>query len=108
MPKAIEYHRFNVDAIWSALASIDSTISSVNKLKNNGASLLFFFLYFSFTFLSDLFCFRSLCQRVVLLNLLDIKVNPNCLLFSERERERENESLKSSREGVVGWCDGAG
>ena len=39
-------------------------------------------------------------------------MNPNCLLFSEREREREsereNESLKSSREGVVGWCDGAG
>ena len=40
-------------------------------------------------------------------------MNPNCLLFSEREREREracereNESLKSSREGVVGWCDGA-
>ena len=37
-------------------------------------------------------------------------MNPNCLLFSqrERERERENESPKSSREGVVGWCDGAG
>ena len=26
----------------------------------------------------------------------------------ERERERENESPKSIREGVVGWCDGAG
>ena len=38
------------------------------------------------------------------MNLLDIKVNPNCLLFSQREREREkkNESPKSSREGVVG------
>ena len=39
-------------------------------------------------------------------------MNPNCLLFSQRERkresERENESPKSSREGVVGWCDGAG
>ena len=44
------------------------------------------------------------------MNLLDIKVNPNCLLFSqrERERERENESPKSSREGVVWWCDGDG
>ena len=64
----------------------------------------------SFTFLSNLFCFRSLCERVVLLNLLDIKVNPNCLLFSEREREREreDEAPKSSREGIVGWCDSAG
>ena len=39
-------------------------------------------------------------------------MNPNCLLFlereRERERERENEPPKSSREGVVGWCDGAG
>ena len=40
-------------------------------------------------------------------------MNPNCLLFSERERERErerekDESSKSSREGMVGWCDGAG
>ena len=35
-------------------------------------------------------------------------MNPNCLLFLQRERER-NESPKSSREGVaggrvVGWC----
>ena len=29
-------------------------------------------------------------------------MNPNNLLFSKRERERE--SLKSTREGVVGWC----
>ena len=42
------------------------------------------------------------------MNLLDITVNPNCLLFFHRERERENESPKSSREGVVGLCDGAG
>ena len=40
-------------------------------------------------------------------------MNPNCLIFHrererERESERENESPKSSREGVVGWCDGAG
>ena len=63
--------------------------------------LLFSFLHFSFTFLSNLFCFRSLCQRVVLLNLLDIKVNPNCLLFSQRER-------MSRRSPVVrGWSGGA-
>ena len=44
-------------------------------------------------------------------------MNPNCLIFHrerererqrDRESERENESPKSSREGVVGWCDGAG
>ena len=40
------------------------------------------------------------------MNFLDIKVNPNSLLFSERERERERESSKSSREGVVRFCDG--
>ena len=66
--------------------------------------LLFFspsFTFLSFTFLFNLFCISSLCQRVVLLNFLDIKVNPNSLLFSqrERERERERESSKSSREG---------
>ena len=47
-------------------------------------------------------------------------MNPNCLLFSQRARERERErerqsekewererkSPRSSREGVVGWCDG--
>ena len=45
------------------------------------------------------------------MNVLDIKVNTDCLSFSqrerERERERENESPKSSREGVGGvvrWC----
>ena len=31
-------------------------------------------------------------------------MNPNNLLFSEGERE----SSKSSREGMVLWCDGAG
>ena len=39
-------------------------------------------------------------------------MNPNCILFSQRERERERErenerereSPKSSREGVVRWC----
>ena len=79
------------------------SISSVNM------SLLSFFP--SFTFLFNLFCFSSLCQKVVLLNLLDTKVNSKCSLFSERERERERE--RESRRspvvrGVVGWCDGAG
>ena len=54
--------------------------------------------------------FSSICQRVILFNLLDTKVNPNCLLFSQRERQRERESPKSNHERgrVVGWCDGAG
>ena len=30
------------------------------------------------------------------------------IFHRERERERERESPKPSREGVVGWCDGAG
>ena len=62
----------------------NSTISSVNKLKQYDASLLFSpsFTFLSFTFLFNFF--SSLCQirqRVVLLNLLDTKVNPNCVLF---------------------------
>ena len=41
------------------------------------------------------------------LNLLEARVNPNYLKFSQRdrERERERESPKSSREG--GWSGGA-
>ena len=60
----------------------------------------------SFTFLFNLF-FKfmcQICQRVALLNLLDTKVNPYCLLFHrERERVRENR-----RNPVVrGWSGGA-
>ena len=62
-------------------------------------SLLSFFP--SFVFLFNLFCLSSLCQRVVLLNLLDIKVNSKCSLFSERERERESRRSPIMR-GVVG------
>ena len=59
----------------------NSTISSVNKLKQYD-----FFSLLSLFFLSLFFliCFLSLCQirqRVILLNLLDTKVNPNCILF---------------------------
>ena len=43
----------------------------------------------------------QICQRVALLNLLDTKVNPNCLLF-HRERERENRRNPVVR--VVRWC----
>ena len=64
----------------------NSTISSVKKLKTICAS--FFFPSFSFTFLFNLFCFSRLCQRVILLNFLDIKVNPDSFLFSQRESER--------------------
>ena len=100
----------------------NSTISSVNKLKTiwHFSPFSHSFTFLSFTYLFYLFCFLSLCQRVVLLNLLDTKMNPNCLLFSQRARERERErervgergrgrkSPKSSRDGVVGWGDGAG
>ena len=64
------------------------------------------FTFLSFTFLFNLFFkfMSQICQRVALLNLLDTKVNPNCLLFHrERERERENR-----RNPVVrGWSGGA-
>ena len=62
----------------------------------------FSYFQFSFTFF-NLFCFSSLCQGVVLLNFLDTKANLSSLLFSQRERERE--SPKSNREGVVGLCE---
>ena len=81
----------------------NSAISPVNKLKNNMALLSFFpsFTCLSFTFLFNLFCFSSLCQRVVLLNFLNIKVNPNSLLFSQRESRRS----PVVRGGwAVRWC----
>ena len=61
----------------------NSTISSVNKLKQYDASLLFFpsFTFLSFTFPFNLFQVYVKYVRVVLLNLLDTKVNPNCVLF---------------------------
>ena len=87
----------------------NSAISSVNKLKQYDTSLLFSLLSLFFLSLFFLICFLSLCQickRVVLLNLLDTKVNPNCLLFHrERERERERESRPSPV--VRGWSGGA-
>ena len=39
------------------------------------------------------------------MNLLDIKVNPNYLLFSERETERERER-ESPKPVVRGWSGG--
>ena len=49
-------------------------------------ALLSPFFHFPFFSLFYLFCFSGLCQRGISLNFLDIKVNPNSLLFSERER----------------------
>ena len=43
-------------------------------------------------FLICFFMFMSYMSRVVLLNLLDTKVNPNCLLF-HRERDTERERV---------------
>ena len=83
-------------------------ISSVNKLKIIWRfspfplnSFFFLSLFIAICFVSQIYVKESF-----LLNLLDTKVNPNCLLFSERERERERESEreglpKSCREGVV-------
>ena len=111
MSLAFEQRRFNVDAIWSA-PCIDVHTMIQRQAKTTWCFSPFFpsFTFLSFSFLFNLFCFSSLWQRVVLLNFLDTKVNPNCLLFSQRERDREREraSPKSSREGVVEWCDGAG
>ena len=36
------------------------------------------------------------------MNFLDTNI------FTEREKDRQTESLESCREEVVGWCDGAG
>ena len=78
---------------------VNLTISSVYKLKTIWRFSPFFP---SFTFLFplfSLFCFSCFCQRVVLLNFPDTKLNPNSLLFSERE---------SRRSPVVwGWSSGA-
>ena len=59
-------------------------VHSVNKLKQYDASLLFSLLSLFFLSLFFLISFSSLCQirqRVVLLNLLDTKVNQNCVFF---------------------------
>ena len=78
---------------------VNLTISSVNKLKTIWRFSPFSLLSLSFLSLFVLFCISSLCQRVVLLNFLDIKVNPNSLLFSKRERERERVAEVQSRGG---------
>ena len=82
----------------------NSTISSVNKLKQYDASLLFSLLSLFFLSLFFLICFSSLCQicqRVVLFNLLDTKVNPNCLFHRGRENRR-SPVVRGGR--VVRWC----
>ena len=86
----------------------NSAISFVNKLKTIRRFSPFFssFTFLFFPFLFNLFCFSSLCRRIDLLILLDTKVDPNCLLFSKRERKRESRRSPVVR-GVVGCCDGA-
>ena len=79
---------------------VNLTIYSVNKLKTIWRFSPFFtLLSLSFFSLFSLFCFSSSCQRVVLLNFLDIKVTPNSLLFSERD-SRQSPVVK-------GWSGGA-
>ena len=60
------------------------------------------FTFLSFTFLFNLF-FKfmcQICQRVALLNLLDTKVNPDCLLFHTERENRRNPVVR-------GWSGGA-
>ena len=102
---AFKQHHFNVDAIWSA-PCVDVPISSVNKLKTIWRFSPFFpFFHFPFIHFSFLFCFSSSCQRVVLLNFLDIKANPNSLLFSQRERESRRSPVVRGGP-VMRWCWG--
>ena len=76
----------------------NSTISSVDKLKA-------IWRFYPFSLLS-LFFFICFVFQVNVKESLDTEVNPNCLLFSQRERE--GETPKFGRGVVVGWCDGAG
>ena len=76
----------------------NSTFSSVNKVKPIRR-----FSHFSLSFIFFLSLFFLICfvfpvyVKESFFNLSDTKVNPNCLLFSKRERDRE--SPKSCREG---------
>ena len=42
------------------------------------------------------------------MNFLDTNIFTERKKERERERDRQTQSPESSREGVVGWCDGAG
>ena len=95
--------------MWSAPCidvHVNLTTSFANKLQTIWRFSPFFpsFTFLSITFLFNLFCISSLCQRVVLLNFLDIKVNPNSLLFSERERERESSKSTLKGDGAMVLC----
>ena len=102
-----EQHRFYVDVICISTlqrCSYDkSTIFSVNKLKQYGFSRLFPFFYFSFFHFSFYFVLVfKFMSKSYLLNFLDMKVIPNCLLFSERE------SRRSPGKSLLRFAAGAG
>ena len=90
----------------------NSTISSVNKLNQYDASLLFSLLSLFFLSLFFLISFSNLCQirqRVVLLNLLDTKVNPNCVLFHRGQgpgRVAQSVGHLTHKSGVLGSIPG--
>ena len=103
MTLAFEQHRFNVDTMVSTLLDVHTIIKRSLLLTSSFSPFFPSYTLLSFTFLFNLFCFSSLCQicqRIVLLNLLDTKVNPDCLLF---QRERENRGSPVVR----GWSGGA-
>ena len=80
-------------------------ISSVNKLKTIWRFSSFFLLSLFFPLL---FFSISLGQRVILLNFLDTKVNPNSLLFfTERERQTDRERETRRSRVLRGWSGGA-
>ena len=94
MTLAFEQHHFNLDAIWSAPCIDVHPIIHRSPLLISEKEYRAFLFFPSFTFLLLFFLicfvFSSLCQRLVL----------RTLIFSQRERE----SPKPSREGVVRWC----
>ena len=72
MALAFEQHHFNVDAIWSApCIDVHTMIHRQAKTIWRFSPFSPSFTFLSFSFLFNLFCFSSLWQRVVLLNLLD-------------------------------------
>ena len=86
----------------------NSTIFSINKLKTIDASLLFPLLSLFF-----LIFFQLVSKSRFFISWTITCIQTAYHFQRERERgegerrEDERESPKSSREGVVGWCEGA-
>ena len=88
MSLAFKQHRFNVDAMGSApCIDVHTMIHRQAKTKWRFSTFSLFSLFFLSLFFLICFVFQ-VYGKVVLLNFLDTKVNPDCLLFSQRERER--------------------